>query len=321
MLALFQYLLLGLFVLLAFTFSYSLIMVLYRTNEQRGRLHHHQRLQRNERDRDTKPDTASSSAGMPSARGVLRHLSDMLDALHSEMSLKTFVQLSMMLGLFGAVAGFVFFQQPRSMVLLSVMLVLIPYTWLRMKLVSLQIRRKEELLPALEIFYQCYITTMPGNIRTTLHETVQGEHLDVSMKRVFEKLHRDLITYQDVDEALRMFALSIGNDWSRHYAMMLKMALSEGIDIRENLKTCIADMRKAQREALRHRARLLEIRIANFTPLLFLGLFMGLNYFLDQEQAYRFYILDPVGRSMVLDGIWLIFASFVMGLYLSIKRM
>jgi hypothetical protein len=42
---------------------------------------------------------------------------------------------------------------------------------------------------------------------------------------------------------------------------------------------------------------------------------------LNFTNAWHYYVDDPAGRNMVLDGGMLIFASFLMGIYLSIRRM
>lgn len=79
-------------------------------------------------------------------------------------------------------------------------------------------------------------------------------------------------------------------------------------------------MRKAQISEKQERNRLLEIRIANFSPILFLIVFMGVNFKLDAQMAYTYYVLDPEGRDLLLDALLLIFLSFVMGVYLSFGR-
>ena len=80
-------------------------------------------------------------------------------------------------------------------------------------------------------------------------------------------------------------------------------------------------MRKAQRFDQLERNRLLEIRIANFTPILFLALFLFINFKVNTENAYLYYMVDPGGRNMILDALLLIFVSFLMGMYLSMRRM
>ena len=59
-------------------------------------------------------------------------------------------------------------------------------------------------------------------------------------------------------------------------------------------------MRKAQRFDQMERNRLLEIRIANFTPILFLALFLFINFKVNTDNAYLYYMVDPGGRNMIL---------------------
>ncbi|MNG34432.1 hypothetical protein D3C84_1209100 [compost metagenome] len=80
-------------------------------------------------------------------------------------------------------------------------------------------------------------------------------------------------------------------------------------------------MRRARRSNEQERSKLLEIRIANFTPILFLFLFVGINLHYNPESAYRYYVLDPQGRDLVLNSLVLIFGSFVMGIWLSRRKM
>jgi hypothetical protein len=141
------------------------------------------------------------------------------------------------------------------------------------------------------------------------------------MKPLFELLYRNLMTSRGVDQSLRVLGLSLGHVWGDYFINILRVALTEGNRVDENLRDLITDMRKAQRHDQQERNKLLEIRIANFTPVLFLGLFLGINFKLNADSAYLYYVLDPDGRGMLLDALLLIFASFLMGVYLSMRRM
>ncbi|MOA32007.1 hypothetical protein D3C78_1531950 [compost metagenome] len=80
-------------------------------------------------------------------------------------------------------------------------------------------------------------------------------------------------------------------------------------------------MRRARRTNELERNRLLEIRIANFSPLLFLVIFIAINFHCNQDNSYFYYVIDPQGRDMLLNALVLIFVSFLMGLWLSRKKM
>lgn len=297
--------LISLFALLAFSFFYGCISILYRKTYQ------HQRLTYFRRERANKQTN----------HRLVKHLQNLLQAVNASFTVQWFTIFTMILLMLGATAGIFLFHQIKSTLILSLMLASIPYIYLRMKLLTLQMKRKEELLPAVEVFYQGYIASMPGDVRNTLHQMVTQHHLDFALRTVFDQLVKDLMTGKDTQEALDLFSYSIGNEWAKHFAMMLQMSLKEGVDIREHVKSFIQDMRRAHKHALQERNRLLEIRIANFTPILFLALFIGINFYLDSNQAYRYYVVDPDGRKMILGALWLIFASFIMGIYLSVKRM
>jgi len=55
--------------------------------------------------------------------------------------------------------------------------------------------------------------------------------------------------------------------------------------------------------------------------MLFLLLFIGINAHYNPNGTYRYYLLDPMGRDLVLNALVLIFASFLMGIWLSRKKM
>jgi hypothetical protein len=120
---------------------------------------------------------------------------------------------------------------------------------------------------------------------------------------------------------VRRFCLAFGHAWADYFGSILRVALSEGNDVTANLKELISDMRKAQLANQLERHKLLEIRLANFTPALFLALFIGINFRLNHDASYQAYLLDPKGRSMLLNALALIFGSMIMGIYLSRRRM
>jgi hypothetical protein len=141
------------------------------------------------------------------------------------------------------------------------------------------------------------------------------------MRPVFEQLYRNLATTREADQSLRIFTLSLGHAWSRYFAGILRVALLEGNPVGDSMRELISDMRKAQLADQYERNRLLEIRIANFTPIVFLLLFLAVNVKINAHSAYLYYVVDPGGRNMLLNALVLIFSSFVMGIYLSMKRM
>ena len=99
---------------------------------------------------------------------------------------------------------------------------------------------------------------------------------------------------------MRIFSLTLGHTWADYFVGIMRVALTEGSFVGESLKELITDMRKAQRFDQLERNRLLEIRIANFTPILFLALFLFINFKVNTENAYLYYMVDPGGRNMIL---------------------
>lgn len=250
-----------------------------------------------------------------------RHISDMLLTLGWHVTPNGFAVISFCLSLTGIAAGVMIFQSLRAVVLLLVVLGCLPYLLLRMSLVSRQMATRLEFLPAVELFYQCYLVTGCRHVRTALQKTVEERRLPGEVQAAFDQLYRNLSVQGDDEGSLRRFSLSFGHIWADYFGSILKVALEEGNNVADNLKELIADMRKSQMANQIERHRLLEIRLANFTPVLFLALFLGINFRLNPEGSYLYYILDAAGRSMLLNAVVLLFGSLIMGLYLSRKKM
>jgi hypothetical protein len=252
---------------------------------------------------------------------LYKHLSDLLESVGGRFSMSGLVTVSAILWLAGFVAGAWFFQSVKGVLALSVMLGSFPYLALRMKLLSVRLKTRLDFLPAVEIFYQYYLIFGQKNAKAALKACLDENRILYPIRPVFEQLFRNLMTSRDTNDSLRIFSLTLGHVWADYFVSILRVALMEGNDIGDNLKDLITDMRKAQRFDQAERNRLLEIRVANFTPALFLALFLSINFKINTANAYMYYVLDPAGRNLLLDALLLIFVSFLMGVYLSMKRM
>jgi Flp pilus assembly protein TadB len=249
------------------------------------------------------------------------HAADLLSAVGWNTSPGSFFAASAFLGCLGFFGGIVLFQSVRSAGLLALMLGWLPYVLLRMRLVSRQLATRMEFLPAVEQFYQCYLITGCRHVRTALQKTVEERRLPGEVHAVFDQLCRHLSVRGNDEESLRRFSLAFGHTWADYFGSILKVALTEGNNVAVNLKELIGDMRKSQLANQQERHRMLEIRLANFTPVLFLALFLGINFRMNPEGSYRSYMLDPTGRGMLLNALALLFGSLLMGLYLSRRKM
>lgn len=250
-----------------------------------------------------------------------RHLADLLESAQFKLSIGTFLMVSVMLLLVGIIGGFFMFRHVKGVLSTGCMLGMLPYIFIRMRLLSLQMKARLDFLPAVELFYQYYIATGRSNIRTALKVTLEENRVQPALRPAFEQLYRNMTAGRDDEHSLRIFSMSLGHTWANYFVNILRVGLTEGNDLCGSLKDLIADMRRAQRSDQAERNRLLEIRLANFSSILFLLLFLIINFRMNADNAYLYYIVDPAGRNMLLDGLLLIFASFLMGIYLSIRRM
>ena len=249
------------------------------------------------------------------------HLSDLLESVSSKLRVGQLLSLCLVLAVSGVLMGTLYFSSIKGVVSLSTLLALLPYIVLRMRLLTLQMKNRTNFLPALEVFYQSYVLAEHKNIRTILKSSLEENRMMYPMKAAFEQLYLGLMVHKDMEACLRIFVMTLGNQWAEHYASILRFGLIEGVDLTANLKELIGDMRKAGRADQIERNRLLEIRIANFSPIVFLMIFLGINFKLDFQSAYSYYFMSKLGRDMLLDSIILIGASFLMGIYLSMRRM
>ncbi|RXZ79827.1 hypothetical protein EBB07_21595 [Paenibacillaceae bacterium] len=254
-------------------------------------------------------------------RYIHRHLVDLLEAVQWPVQAGGFTLVTLLAGAAGISGGALLFQNVKGALLLGLLAGSAPYLALRMVLSHRQLKARMDFLPAVELFYQCYLITGGRQVRSALHRTVEEHRLLGSIQTVFEQLYRNLSVRGDDETSLRIFSTSLGHIWADYFVQILRVSLTEGHPVADNLKDLITDMRKARRANQQERNRLLEIRIANFSPIVFLALFIGINIRYNPANAYYYYVLDASGRNMLLNAGALIFVSFVMGLYLSRKKM
>jgi hypothetical protein len=252
---------------------------------------------------------------------LYQHLQEMIESVGSKSSIGGIITISFLLLVSGFLSGALYFQSFKGVIIITLISASLPYLMLRMKLISVRLRTRLEFLPAVEIFYQYYMLGGNKNVKTALKTCMEENRMLHPIKPVFEQLYRNLMTQRNSDESLRIFSITLGHVWANYFTSILKVALTEGNSVEVNLKDLITDMRKAQRFDQTERNRLLEIRIANFTPIAFLALFLFINFKVNYANAYYYYVLDPGGRNLMLDALLLIFISFLMGIYLSLRRM
>ncbi|HIW33925.1 MAG TPA: hypothetical protein IAA29_14180 [Candidatus Paenibacillus intestinavium] len=252
---------------------------------------------------------------------LITHLDHLLQTLRLSISGERFLHWLLSIALVGGVLGWYMFGSLKGAILCSAMVAGIPYMSLRMLLIHRQLEAQIDFLPAIELFYQCYLITGERQIKIALAKVIEENRIAGPMKGIFEQLYRNLCVRDNDEESLDIFAHSLGHIWADYFVQMIKVALQEGVSISSSLKQLIQDMRAARRANEQERHQLLEIRIANFTPILFLLLFIVINFKYNREQSLYYYFYDQSGREMILHMITMIFLSFLMGIYLSRKKM
>lgn len=249
------------------------------------------------------------------------HVAHMMETLGLPLTVQRFFQLTALMFVLGTLLGSLLFMNVKGVLFASIMFSASPYVILRMLIVNKQMKMRLDFLPAVEVFYQYYVLSAQKNLRSVLNDLLQEERLMYPIAAPFAQLAKNLATQREVEATFHVFSLSFGHRWGRYFITMLRVALDEGVDISADLQQLITDMRQAQRTDQMERNKLLEIRIANFSPIVFLVIFVFINFKMNDAQAYHYYFVDQGGKNLMLDALFLIFASFVMGLWLSIKRL
>jgi len=252
---------------------------------------------------------------------INKHMNQLIHSLRLPIQGDQLLTLLIALGIGGMLLGYWIFNTPQGMLLLGAMLALLPYLILRMLLIQKRMEAQLDFLPALEAFYQCYLITGERQVKVALARLIEEKVMTGVMKRVFEQLYRNLSVMESDEESLQLFSHALGHRWADYFVQMLHVAMNEGVSISNSLRELTRDMRDARAANEQERHRLLEIRIANFTPLLFLALFVGINFYYNREQSIYYYFYDSGGREMLLHMMVMIFLSFLMGLYLSRKKL
>lgn len=249
-----------------------------------------------------------------------RSLADLLVAAEANLSPAAFAALSAAAGVCGLVAGAALFGHLKGVLIPGAAGFLLPSLWLRNRLAGRQLKRRKDLLPALESFYQEVVLSPGRNIRAAIRRTVESGRLPRHAQSVFERLHAELAVRRDPEDGLRLFAASFSSRWADQFAGLLRIALEDGADVTEGLRELVSDMRRAQRNDQAERNRLLEIRLVSFSPLAFLAVFLAVNFRLDPAMAHRHYIASEAGRDMLLHALVMIVLSTALGLYLSLRK-
>jgi hypothetical protein len=248
----------------------------------------------------------------------LNRLQDQLIASRIPIPIPVFFILSVCLFAFGGYVGWIWFLTIKHVFLLGLLLSVCPWIFVRVRLINMQVRMRLIFLDAVEIFYQAYVSVPRRNIRVVLAKIVSEQRMPKAIAHLFREMHEQFI-FGD-DRAIHTFAQAISHEWGYTFTHLLEVSMAEGIVLDHVLQEFICDLRDTQKSALEDKTRLLEIRIANFSPPFFLALFIGINLHFNYEGAIQAYIFDLHGRILLLQAFLLMVASFVMGVWLSIQR-
>lgn len=251
----------------------------------------------------------------------IQHLNLLLQSLRLPIRVNQFLGFTLILTVMGFILGRLYFTNLSSIIICMILFMSLPYIVIRGYLIHTRIEAQREFLPAIELFYQCYLTTGGKQIKLALAKTTEEQVLLPAMQVIFTQLHRHLTVYPSVEHSLSIFNHATGHRWSNYFTQLLLVALNEGVSIKRGLKDLIDDMRRARKSNEVERHRLLEIRIANFTPVVFLLFFIGVNLSINFNQTVESYFYDEAGRRMLLHALVLMTLSLLMGIHLSRKKM
>jgi Flp pilus assembly protein TadB len=222
------------------------------------------------------------------------------------------------LGLIGAYLGWLWFYSLPSILMAGLSIGVLPIVVLYMLAIRRQVKIRLSFLHAMEVFYQAYVSIPHRNIRVVVAKVVQEKRMPIPIRPLFQELNEQLIFGNKA--ALQQFASALHHEWGYTLTNLLAIGLEEGANLDEALQTFIRDLREAQASAWADRNRLLEIRFANFSPPLIVGLFIGVNFYMNPVAANQAYFHDLHGRILLMQSVILMVLSFAMGIWLSIRR-
>lgn len=264
-----------------------------------------------------KEQTKRTKAKITEKSKALRHLYLLLAALDFPVSLGTFIFLTALLTILGILIGIYIFNTFYAAILLGSILGMLLYLFLRWLLMGYKTKAIFELLPALEEFLQAYATTPSKNMKLALQKSIPSIRYPV--RQSFEHLSMLLTLHENPKEALEIFTFRLSSKWTEQFASIVFVGL-RGYDMTVALTDLIQDMRDAQEDNKRDRARLTEIRASNvFSVISFIALLM-FNLELDVRWEV-YYVNDPVGQKLFLFNIIFIIISVFLGIYVSRRKM
>ena len=142
-----KYVFLLLLFVLVFVLIQSLLHVVIRQRKARYRLQYVK----------TSTFVARFSEYLGNRSSLFKHIKEMMESVESKMSMRGIMTVSFVLFLAGLLAGTLFFQTLKGVVIVTSICVSLPYMLLRLKLVSVRLQTRLEFLPAVEVFYQYYM--------------------------------------------------------------------------------------------------------------------------------------------------------------------
>jgi hypothetical protein len=249
---------------------------------------------------------------------AFNQLQDELLAIHAPISMQVFLTLSLLCFTVGCYLGWIWLYTFRSTLMFGLIAVLLPYLIVRLRLIQVQMRMRLAFLPAIETFYQAYVSVPRRNIRVVLAKLMKEQRLPKVFMPLFYELHEQLVFGDTL--ALERFANSFKLDWGHTFVQFLDVGLTEGAVLDDALQGFLVDLREAQKAAIEDRNRLLEIRLANFSPALIVLLFIGVNLYFNHDAAVKSYFYDLHGRQLLLQSGLLITSSFAMGIWISLQK-
>lgn len=248
-------------------------------------------------------------------------LTELCEAAQVRMSPSTFIGCTVGCLILGAGGGALLVQSTQGVLLCSSTFATLPLVYVYTRLTQQRLQAQNDFLPAIELYYQCCLLSEGRQIRTALQQVIDEKRLRGPLQSIFEQLLRNLTVRGDEEASLRIFAQALGHMWGEYFVNIVRAGLQEGYPIAPTLKRLIDDMRKARLTNQQERNKLLEIRIANFTPILFLALFVGINLHYNRAGSIQYYFYDLHGRELILHSLTMIFGSFLIGLWLSRKKL
>lgn len=213
---------------------------------------------------------------------IFKHLDLLLSSLNrnsNQASVTNFILLISIVFLTTFITLFFMIEDPIFSLVVSSILGIMPYLYLRFKLINQRLKTSYSLFLEYHVFLQNYQST-DKNIYYTILNVIK-EIEDKNLKMFFMKLLSSIQKERGEDEfkkAITVFTYSIGSTTAKRFGKLLEIAHIDNADISLALMDLNEDIKKRKNDMEKDKTQKLETVLLGYASLFLLPLFIFMGY-------------------------------------------